>query len=80
MNPIILSWMAGNVAGTTKKAVSTSLYKAADSAGNIVGEWLGLSVLPIYRRVSLTDLLTTPQGPLLFKVRRTPCLCACSND
>ncbi|KAJ5247639.1 hypothetical protein N7468_002622 [Penicillium chermesinum] len=39
-NPLIVSWIVGNTAGTTKKSVSMSLYNAAVSAGNIVGPLL----------------------------------------
>ncbi|KAJ6783806.1 hypothetical protein PWT90_02922 [Aphanocladium album] len=36
-NPLIVTWIVGNTAGTTKKSVVMSLYNAASSAGNIVG-------------------------------------------
>jgi hypothetical protein len=39
-NPLIVTWIVGNTAGTTKKSVITSLYNAASSAGNIVGPLL----------------------------------------
>ena len=39
-NPLIVSWIVGNTAGTTKKSVMMSLYNAGSSAGNIVGPLL----------------------------------------
>ncbi|KAJ8097236.1 major facilitator superfamily domain-containing protein [Lipomyces tetrasporus] len=39
-NPLIVTWIVGNTAGTTKKSVIMSLYNAASSAGNIVGPLL----------------------------------------
>ena len=39
-NPIIVSWMISNIAGSTKKSVIMSLYNAGASAGNIVGPLL----------------------------------------
>ncbi|KAK1969312.1 MFS general substrate transporter [Colletotrichum sublineola] len=39
-NPLIVSWMISNTAGTTKKSVIMSLYNAGSSAGNIVGPLL----------------------------------------
>jgi MFS family permease len=39
-NPLIVSWIVGNTAGTTKKSVIMSLYNASSSAGNIIGPLL----------------------------------------
>ncbi|CEJ61269.1 Putative MFS transporter [Penicillium brasilianum] len=39
-NPLVVTWIVGNTAGTTKKSVAMSLYNAASSAGNIVGPLL----------------------------------------
>jgi len=39
-NPLIVSWIVGNTAGTTKKSVMMSLYNAGSSAGNIIGPLL----------------------------------------
>ncbi|SMQ51507.1 unnamed protein product [Zymoseptoria tritici ST99CH_1A5] len=39
-NPLIVSWIVGNTAGTTKKSVLMSVYNAASSAGNIIGPLL----------------------------------------
>jgi hypothetical protein len=39
-NPLIVSWIVGNTAGTTKKSIVMSLYNAGSSAGNIVGPLL----------------------------------------
>ncbi|KAK9489596.1 major facilitator superfamily domain-containing protein [Lipomyces doorenjongii] len=39
-NPLIVTWIVGNTAGTTKKSTIMSLYNAASSAGNIVGPLL----------------------------------------
>lgn len=39
-NPLIVSWIVGNTAGTTKKSAIMSVYNAASSAGNIVGPLL----------------------------------------
>lgn len=39
-NPLIVTWIVGNTAGTTKKSVVMSLFNAATSAGNIVGPLL----------------------------------------
>lgn len=38
--PLIVSWIVGNTAGTTKKSIIMSLYNAGASAGNIVGPLL----------------------------------------
>ncbi|KAL2062118.1 hypothetical protein VTL71DRAFT_6384 [Oculimacula yallundae] len=38
--PLIVSWIVGNTAGTTKKAILMSLYNAGSSAGNIIGPLL----------------------------------------
>jgi hypothetical protein len=39
-NPLIVSWVVGNTAGTTKKSVIMSLYNAGSSAGNVIGPLL----------------------------------------
>ncbi|KAL2410373.1 putative transporter [Exophiala dermatitidis] len=39
-NPLIVSWIVGNTAGSTKKSVVMSLYNAGSSAGNIIGPLL----------------------------------------
>ncbi|KAJ5815772.1 hypothetical protein N7474_007549 [Penicillium riverlandense] len=39
-NPLIVTWIVGNTAGSTKTSVAMSLYNAASSAGNIVGPLL----------------------------------------
>ncbi|EKV10562.1 MFS transporter, putative [Penicillium digitatum PHI26] len=39
-NPLIVTWIIGNTAGTTKKSVIMSFYSAASSAGNIIGPLL----------------------------------------
>lgn len=39
-NPLIVSWIVGNTAGTTKKSIIMSLYNAGASAGNIIGPLL----------------------------------------
>ncbi|MBE3048788.1 MFS transporter [Candidatus Bathyarchaeota archaeon] len=39
-NPLLLSWMVGNTAGATKKAVTVSLYQAGSSAGALTGPLL----------------------------------------
>ncbi|WVQ93989.1 hypothetical protein IAU59_001067 [Kwoniella sp. CBS 9459] len=39
-NPIIVSWMVANTAGTTKKALIMSLFNAGSAAGNIIGPLL----------------------------------------
>ncbi|KAK3678670.1 hypothetical protein LTR78_001123 [Recurvomyces mirabilis] len=39
-NPLIVAWIVGNTAGTTKKSAMMSAYNAASSAGNIVGPLL----------------------------------------
>ena len=39
-NPLIVSWIIGNTAGTTKKSVIMSVYNAGASAGNIIGPLL----------------------------------------
>ncbi|TVY52892.1 putative transporter [Lachnellula cervina] len=49
-NPLIVSWIVGNTAGTTKKSIVMSVYNAAASAGNIVGPLLfSASDAPAYR-------------------------------
>ena len=39
-NPLIVTWIVGNTAGTTKKSTVMSLFNAASAAGNIVGPLL----------------------------------------
>jgi MFS family permease len=39
-NPLIVSWIVGNTAGTTKKSIIMSLYNAGAGAGNIIGPLL----------------------------------------
>jgi len=39
-NPLIVTWIVGNTAGTTKKSAIMSVYNAASSAGNIIGPLL----------------------------------------
>ncbi|KAL6793349.1 putative MFS transporter [Trichoderma sp. SZMC 28013] len=39
-NPLIVTWIVGNTAGTTKKSSIMSVYNAASSAGNIIGPLL----------------------------------------
>lgn len=39
-NPLIVTWIVGNTAGTTKKSTMMSIYNAASSAGNIIGPLL----------------------------------------
>jgi MFS family permease len=49
-NPLIVSWMIGNTAGTTKKSVLMACYQGASSAGNIIGPLLFSSKdAPAYR-------------------------------
>lgn len=36
-NPLIVAWIVGNTAGTTKKSALMSIYNAGSSAGNIIG-------------------------------------------
>ncbi|KAG6021922.1 hypothetical protein E4U41_002360 [Claviceps citrina] len=38
--PLIVTWIVGNTAGTTKQSVAMSLYNAATSTGNIIGPLL----------------------------------------
>ncbi|KOS17033.1 putative transporter [Escovopsis weberi] len=39
-NPLIVTWIVGNTAGTTKKSAMMSVYNAASSTGNIIGPLL----------------------------------------
>ena len=39
-NPLIVSWMISNIAGTTKKSVIMSIFNIGVSAGNIIGPLL----------------------------------------
>ncbi|KAF2096432.1 MFS general substrate transporter [Rhizodiscina lignyota] len=39
-NPLIVAWVVGNTAGSTKKSVMMAAYQAASSTGNIVGPLL----------------------------------------
>jgi hypothetical protein len=49
-NPLIVSWIVGNTAGTTKKSIIMSLYNAGSAAGNIIGPLLfSASDAPTYR-------------------------------
>ncbi|KAL0579490.1 hypothetical protein V5O48_002532 [Marasmius crinis-equi] len=40
VNPLIISWMTANTAGSTKRSVSMSAYNGASAAGNIIGPLL----------------------------------------
>ena len=49
-NPLIVSWIVGNTAGTTKKSILMSLYNAGSSSGNIIGPLLfNKTDAPAYR-------------------------------
>ncbi|ESK89801.1 mfs [Moniliophthora roreri MCA 2997] len=49
-NPLIISWMTANIAGSTKKSVSISGYNAASACGNIIGPYLFASTdAPLYK-------------------------------
>lgn len=39
-NPLIVAWIVGNTAGTTKKSVIMACYQGASSTGNIIGPLL----------------------------------------
>ncbi|KAA8910718.1 hypothetical protein TRICI_004065 [Trichomonascus ciferrii] len=39
-NPLVVTWIVGNTAGTTKKSIIMSLFNAAAAAGNIIGPLL----------------------------------------
>ncbi|KAF2862915.1 MFS general substrate transporter [Piedraia hortae CBS 480.64] len=39
-NPLVVAWIVGNTAGTTKKSAVMSVYSAASAAGNIIGPLL----------------------------------------
>lgn len=39
-NPLIVTWMAANTGGQTKKSAIMSLYNAGSAAGNIIGPYL----------------------------------------
>ncbi|KAL2821223.1 major facilitator superfamily domain-containing protein [Aspergillus granulosus] len=39
-NPLIVTWIVGNTAGTTKQSIVMSLYNGASAAGNIIGPLL----------------------------------------
>ncbi|PFH61598.1 hypothetical protein XA68_16948 [Ophiocordyceps unilateralis] len=39
-NPLIVTWIIGNTAGSTKKSIVMSLYNAASAIGNIIGPLL----------------------------------------
>lgn len=49
-NPLIVSWIVANTAGSTKKSVIMAIYQASSSAGNIIGPLLFTSEqAPSYR-------------------------------
>ena len=49
-NPLLLSWVVGNTAGTTKQSTTLSLYQAGLSAGGIAGPFMfKANQAPIYR-------------------------------
>ncbi|RDA89760.1 hypothetical protein CP533_2930 [Ophiocordyceps camponoti-saundersi (nom. inval.)] len=39
-NPLMVTWMIGNTAGTTKQSIIMALYNASSAAGNIIGPLL----------------------------------------
>ncbi|KAJ7099656.1 major facilitator superfamily domain-containing protein [Mycena epipterygia] len=50
VNPLIVSWISANTAGSTKKSVVLAGYNAASSVGNIVGPLLFRDTdAPLYR-------------------------------
>ncbi len=56
-NTLLISWMAGNTAGTTKSATTLALYQVGSSAGNIIGPLLfNADDAPLYHR-GLTAIL-----------------------
>lgn len=49
-NPLLLSWVVGNTAGTTKQSTILSLYQAGLSAGGIAGPFMfKANEAPIYK-------------------------------
>ncbi|RGP74783.1 hypothetical protein FSPOR_1362 [Fusarium sporotrichioides] len=56
-NPLIVSWMISNIAGTTKKSVIMSLYNIGVSAGNIIGPLLFSSKDAPYYKPGLTKTM-----------------------
>lgn len=47
-NPLIFSWLAGNVGGYTKKSLAISMCNAGSAVGNIVGPFLFQTGAPYY--------------------------------
>lgn len=56
-NPLIVSWMISNIAGTTKKSVIMSLFNIGVSAGNIIGPLLFNSNDAPYYKPGLTKTM-----------------------
>jgi MFS family permease len=76
-NPLIVSWIVGNTAGSTKKSVIMSLYNAGSSSGNIIVSLL-CPIFPSQKSCfffprSLSCLThCARQGPLLFNKKDAP--------
>jgi MFS family permease len=56
-NPLIVSWMISNIAGTTKKSVIMSVYNIGVSGGNIIGPLLFNSKDAPYYKPGLTKTM-----------------------
>ncbi|KAH8089602.1 major facilitator superfamily domain-containing protein [Filobasidium floriforme] len=52
-NPLIVTWLIANTAGSTKKAVVTVMYNIGSSAGNIIGPFLFQAKEQPYYRTGL---------------------------
>lgn len=62
-NPLIVSWMAANTAGQTKKSSIMSLYNAGSAAGNIIGPVLFNDRDKVSRRLSPLTPAALPSWP-----------------
>ncbi|KAJ7099672.1 major facilitator superfamily domain-containing protein [Mycena epipterygia] len=70
-NPLIVSWISANTAGSTKKSVVLVGYNAASSVGNIVGPFLFRDTdAPPYRRglLSCIGIFVALAGSILLQV------------
>lgn len=56
-NPLLVSWMISNIAGTTKKSVIMSLFNIGLSGGNIIGPLLFNSKDAPYYKPGLTSTM-----------------------
>lgn len=71
INPLLISWMGGNCAGQTKKAIYYTSFNAGNSIGNIITPYIfDAKFAPQYVSLSLDDSCTRSNTNIIS--RSTP--------